>query len=333
LTVRSRASWGLAAVGLALAIVLFLLAQPRHVVTLALRARPALLLVAFAGTLVVQTIRGVRLAFLAGSEIGPVPGTAVVAISQLASGVLPLRIGELALVPLLQAAGLPGTVRGLAVLFLARTLDLGAVLAWGVVAAAVIGRSPSIALVGLLGLVAVVALAFLIGARTVRGLARRWRSRPGWRRSALLQLLRVRREVAATVRSPMRAGGSAVASLLLWGTIWGVTLVLLEAMGLHWRPGAVLFGVVGGALGSSIPINSVGTFGTQEAGWAAALLGAGVPARNALAAGFACHLWVLMFSVVIGAGGAAYLVAVQPGRSASTVLASVKSFLRAARRA
>jgi uncharacterized membrane protein YbhN (UPF0104 family) len=120
-------------------------------------------------------------------------------------------------------------------------------------------------------------------------------------------------------------------SLLVWGAIWAVTLALLRGMGLTWPPGPVLLGVVGAALGSSLPVNSVGNFGTQEAGWAAALAGVGVPAQQALAAGFACHLWVLVLLVPLGLAGAAYLIAVQPGRSASALLASVRSFLRSGR--
>ena len=331
MTFRGRASWGLAAVGLTLAVGLFLIAQPRNVVTLALSARPALLLVALAGTFVVQAFRGLRLALLAGPAIRVAPASAAAAISQLASGVLPLRIGELALVPLLQAAGLPGTIHGLAVLVFARILDLAAILAWGVVAAAVIGGDPTIAGAGLLLLAVALVVAALVGTRVLVRIARLWRARRGWRRRVVAQLLRTRSEVALIARSPARAGGSVAVSLLLWGGIWGVTVVLLRAMQLRWPAGPVLLGVVGGALGSSLPVNSVGTFGTQEAGWTAALAGTGVPVKQALAAGFACHLWVLVFSLVIGAVAAIYLLRLQPGRSATTLLASVKSFLRSAR--
>jgi hypothetical protein len=331
-TARARATWGLAAAGLTLAVALFLVAQPRNVVSLALHARPALLLAALAGTFAAQALRGARLALLAGPRIGPGRATAVVAISQLASGVLPLRVGELSLVPLLQAAGLPGTIRALAVLLLARILDLAAILAWGVMAAAALGKDPSIAIVGLAALLAAAVLTAALGARTLRALVPRWRRRRGWRRRLLGRLLQGRREVALIAGSPRRAGGSVVVSMLLWGAIWGVTVLLLHAMGLRWPPGAVLLGVVGGALGSTIPVNSVGTFGTQEVGWTAALAGAGLPARQALAAGFACHLWVLVFSAAIAAAAGAYLLAVQPGSSPSALLASVKSFLRSARR-
>jgi uncharacterized membrane protein YbhN (UPF0104 family) len=326
-----RASWWLAATGAALAVVLFLLAEPANVLEMTARPRLSSLLAAFVGTLAAMVLRGTRLSLLAGHRLPPSRGVAVITVSQLASGVLPLRLGELSLVPLLAAAGVPGAIRGLSLLVLARVLDLAAILAWAVVGAAAIGGSAAVAIAGLTLLLLTFTLVGVVGQRWLRLVARAWRLRKGWRRRVLLQLLRVRGELILAVRSPWRASGCLALSLLLWATIWGVTLVLLRGMDLSWPAGPVLLGVVGAALGSGLPVNSVGTFGTQEAGWAAALSGAGVPVQQALAAGFACHLWVLAFWVLLGAAGAAYLVRIQPGISASTLLASVKSFLRSGR--
>ena len=69
-------------------------------------------------------------------------------------------------------------------------------------------------------------------------------------------------------------------------------------MGLEWPPDSILLGMIGAALGASLPLNAVGTFGTQEAGWAAALATVGVPAKAALAAGFASHSWSVAFAAV-----------------------------------
>ncbi len=326
-----RASWCLGAAGLALAIVLLLLAQPATVLTLALRARPAWVLAAFSGTLAVTVLRGARLALLAGRAVAPGPATAVAAVSQLASGVLPLRLGELVMVPLLLAVGLPGAAGGFTVLVLARLLDVIAVLAWTAVAAALIGGNPVFALAALLVFAPSAVLAAVLAGRVLARVARPWRLRRGWRRRVLTQALRVRRAVAGAARSPGRAWGSLVCSLLLWGGIWGVTVLLLRGMSLDWPAASVLLGVVGAALGSSVPLSSLGTFGPQEAGWTGALVGAGVPARQALAAGFASHLWVLVFTIVLGLASAVYLLRVHPGSSASTRLASVRSVLTSRR--
>jgi uncharacterized membrane protein YbhN (UPF0104 family) len=325
---RVRASWWLVALGAALAAGLLLVAQPANVLELALRARWPGLLLALLGTLALTVVRGVRLALLAGQRLPAGRATGVAALAQLASGVLPMRLGELALVPLLQFAGVPGTVRALSLLVLGRVLDLAALLAWTLVAGALIGGSPAIAVAGVAVLVPSLVLAAAAGLRGLRGIAGRWRPRRDWRRHLLLQLLRVRRELRLAARSPLRAWGSVALSLLVWGLIWVVTVALLRAMVLDWPPGPVLLGVVGAALGSSLPVNTVGNFGTQEAGWAAALAVVGVPAKQALAAGFACHLWILVFSVVLGAAAAAYLAALKPGSPPSSLLAMLKSVLR-----
>jgi uncharacterized membrane protein YbhN (UPF0104 family) len=328
---RARVSWWLAAVSAVLAVGLLLVAQPASVLDMVWRARWPGLALALAGTSALVVIRAGRLALLVGRQLPVRQACVVVALAQVANGVLPLRLGELAFLPLLQFAGVPGTLRGLSLLVLGRVLDLAALLVWMVVAAALIGGSPAIALIGLAVLLPAFLLAALLGLRWLRRVARTWRQRPGWRRRVLLQLLRVRRELTHLARSPARTWGSVLLSLLIWGAHWGTTMALLRAMLLDWLPGPVLVGVAGGALGSSLPVNSVGNFGTQEAGWAAALAGVGVPAQQALAAGFACHVWSLLFSVLLGAAGVVYLIAAQPGRSASALLATVKSFLSSAR--
>ncbi len=328
-----RTSWWLGGVGLLLAFALLLKAEPAEVLALAGRARWPGLLAALAGTGLLALLRGARLSLLAGGELRLNPSTAVAAVAQLATGVLPLRLGELAMIPLLQAAGLPGAIRGFSVLVLVRVLDLLAVLLWATAGAALIGGSPAFAAAMLASVGLVLGAGWVAGTRVLRRLAGRWRRAPGWRRKALRQLLRVRREVVHLARSPARAGVAVLVSVLLWAVIWAVTVVLLRAMTLTWPPSRVLLGVLGAALGSSLPISSVGSFGTQEAGWAAALAGVGVPPQAALAAGFACHLWSIGFTFVIGGAGLIYLASSRSTTSAGSFRTRLSSFLRSGRRA
>jgi uncharacterized membrane protein YbhN (UPF0104 family) len=146
-----------------------------------------------------------------------------------------------------------------------------------------------------------------VALRWLRRAARRWRRAGGVRRRTLRQLLQVRRELREAARSPLRAAGALLLSVAVWGGIWLYTTALVRAMGLTWPAAAVLLGVVGGAVGGALPVNALGSFGTQEAGWTAALAAVGVPAADALAAGFAAHLFSLTFNAVLGALGAACL--------------------------
>ena len=333
MTAARHATWWLGAAGLLLAAGLLVAAQPRAVFALAARAHPPGIALALAFTCALAALRGARLRLLVGRDLRPADSVAVATAAQLAATVLPLRLGELALLPLLQAAGVPGTLRGLSVLVLARVLDLLSVLAWAIVAGGLAGGSPAAAALALLAFAAAIAAGAAIAARRLRALALRWRCRAGWRRRSLAQLLRARRELARVVRSPWRAAGVAALSLSLWVASWLVTWALVRAMGLPWSPLALLVGVVGAGIGSALPVNFVGSFGSQEAGWTAALAGIGVEPRAALAAGFACHLWSLGFNSVLGLAGAAWLAARQPGSSHRPFLAILRSLLTSGRAA
>ena len=328
---RRRASWWLGGGGLALATALLVIAEPAEVLALVARVRWPALLQGLAATGALVVARGLRLRLLGGDRVRTDGAVGAAAVAQLASAALPLRIGELALLPLLRAAGLPGTVRALSVLVLVRVLDLLALLLWAAVAGAAIGGSPVAAGVAL-GLLALALVGgWGLGQRGLRRLTRRWRRAGGWRRSTLVQLLRVRYELLRLGRSPVRATATVILSLAVWGAIWVVTLVLLRGMALAWPAMPVLLGVVGAALGSTLPVNFVGNFGSQEAGWAAALAAVGLDPRAALTAGFACHLLSLGFNVVLGAAGAAWLVLTQPGSAASGLLPRLRRLLRSAR--
>ncbi|OYW05968.1 MAG: hypothetical protein B7Z61_04285 [Acidobacteria bacterium 37-71-11] len=331
MTARRRATWWLGGAGLALAVALLLAAEPREVVALALSARWPQVSLAFAFACTTATLRGLRLRLLAGRELRLTRSAPVAAAAQLASVALPLRIGEFAMVPLLQAAGVPGAVRGLSVLVIARVLDTLALLAWAVLAAGLVGGSPAAAAVTLVILAGLLSLGWAAGARALRRLARRWRNRSGWRRRSLSQLLRVRRELSHLAHSPLRGTAVVGLSLAIWGSIWGVTWALVRAIGLAWPVLPLLVGVIGAGVGSSLPVNFVGNFGSQEAGWTAALAAVGVDPRAALAAGFACHLWNLGFNLVLGLAGGVWLAAVQPGSSRRPFLARLRSLMSSGR--
>jgi uncharacterized membrane protein YbhN (UPF0104 family) len=302
---RRRSSLVLAAGGLALAVALLAAARPRAVLALARTARPSGLALAACFAVATLLMRGTRLALVVGRPLGIGRATLVVAVSQLAVVVLPMRLGELAVLPMLHAVGVTGVARGVSFAVVLRFLDLVALLAWAVVAALLVGAPPL--LIGVLALaVGAVLAAAALALRRLPSLARRYRRGRPLVRRLVRQLIQVRRELRAAARSPLRLAGIAVASLAVWAGLWGLTASLLAAMGKVWPEGVVLSGVVGAAVGTALPVNAVGNFGTLEAGWTGALVAAGVPAGEALAAGFATHLWSLAFS----AGNAALAVTV-----------------------
>lgn len=271
-------------------------ARPGQVLELARRTSGEALAVGFAWATAVLLLRALRLGLLSGGRLGVGRAAAVIAASQLPVIVLPMRLGELAFFPALRAAGVRGGVRGLGFLVLTRALDVSGLVVWAL-AVGLWMRVPGLATAA--AVAAAVAVALYVSLRLTRA-ARRLllRARRGgpWRRRLLLQALRVRRELARVARSPWRVTVVVACSLATWAGIWQLTVALLRGMGLTWPADAILVGLVGAAMGASVPLNAVGSFGTQEAGWAAALATLGVPTPAALAAGFASHSWSVVFA-------------------------------------
>lgn len=315
-------SLALGLIGLVLAVALVLLARPARIVALVGTARLPGVAVALLWACGVLLARSVRLAVLLAPNLPVVRAAAVVSVSQCAASVLPLRLGELALPPLLEVAGVPGLVRGLAYAVLVRLLDVAALVIWTTVAVLALGTPASAGAILALMLVAVT-VAVISGQRLLPPLVRRWRVAGRLRRASARQLLQVRREIRLLRRSPTRALLALATSVAVWGGLWGLTATLLTAMGRHWPAPAVLASVVGAAVGSSLPINAVGSFGSLEAGWTAAAAAFGIPAGQALADGFATHLWSLAFSLLFAVPGLVFLALSHPGSTLSRVRATL----------
>jgi glycosyltransferase 2 family protein len=315
--VRRRAAWLLGLLWLALAVALVAVARPAAILALIRRSHPEGVLLAFAWAALVLLLRGARLSLVVGGDLPLGRAVGVTGVVGMAVTALPMRAGELALMPMLRTAGIPGTIRGLSLLVSVRVLDVVGLAPWVLVAAVLLGGRYGWAALPLAVVPLLAAAGVAVAMRALRRFAGRWRSSGGLRRRALGQLLQVRRELREVARSPLRGGGSVLLSVAVWGGIWQLTVPLVRAMGLDWSSGAVLVGVLGATVGAALPLNMFGTFGTLEAGWTAALASLGMPPAAAVAAGFATHLWNLLFSVALGGASALALAIAQTGTGAS----------------
>jgi hypothetical protein len=314
--------------GTVLLLGLLLVARPHDVGVLLAQSRPIPLLIAFGCALVVALLRGLRLRAVVGARLPAVPALAVASLSQFAIQVLPLRLGELALFPLLRTAGVSGTIRALSILVVVRALDMAAVLAWAAGAGLVLGTGRWWAFAVLLAVLPLAALASVGSQRALRSLTLRWRHRGPQRRSLVRQLLAFRRELVVISRSPARALTIVLLSLAAWGSVWWLTVELVRAISLSWPASHVLLAMLGATAAAALPLNSVGNFGTLEAGWAATLASLGVDPRQALAAGFATHVWSMVFTTVIAVAAWIYMTLSQSPMGASSWWASFRQALR-----
>jgi len=307
----------LAVIGACLAVALLVVAKPSDIGALLRGTHPTGLAIAATWWLLVIALRGIRLSLVLGRPVTVAHGVAGSAALQFAVGLLPMRLGELAIFPILSRVGVPGKLRALSLAVLLRFLDAVALLVWAVGATAVVGVSTLAAVLGLLALSGLGVLGAVSATFWLRRKANRWRKARDLRRRILRQALAVRRELRHRARSPLRVIGVVATSLGAWGGVWGLTVALLRAMDLNWSPAHVLLGVVGASIGASLPINAIGNVGTLEGGWAAALHIVGVPTAQALAAGFATHLFALAFTTALGVAALCYLALLPPSDAAN----------------
>jgi uncharacterized membrane protein YbhN (UPF0104 family) len=249
---------------------------------------------------------GVRLVLLtADRRLGVVRASAVAAAARAAALFLPMRTGEAVLPLLLRRVGAQPLSAGVAVLVVARTLDVANIVAWGAAGLLVVGGAgvPAAAAAAVTLLVAPVLVlprvAAIADALAVRLLAGRGR---GWRRWAH-RVRRVHRSVDGIHRRPRLLLLSGIVSLAHWSLVWGAAWILLRAVSFEWPIAEVVLGSAIASVSAALPINLLANLGSVEAGWTAAFVALGRTVEDAAASGLAIHLLALCLSFAYGVAG------------------------------
>jgi uncharacterized protein (TIRG00374 family) len=249
----------------------------------------------------------------------------LVLASSLGSQLLPLKLGEFAYIYLLKRSRRASIPQGLSSLLAARLFDLLAIAALFILVSLALGLAAQeqlaiyfnailIFIAALMGVI----LFLLIGSRYA-GRLLDWffelpflRAHPtpflGKLRAALQDLLH---ELARYSPRDMFEWGALAG--LEWFINYYAFHVLLLGIGMTPRFIDTVVCVTFAALASVLPLNSFGSFGTQEAGWAAGLLLMGFSRENAISSGFATHLLTLAYMLVLG--GISWLSYLLPERA------------------
>ena len=272
-------------------------------------AEPRWLLAAFAASLGVLWARGIRFWLLSQrSGLGVV--TASVALQNFLTRITPLRLGELALPLLLHRAEGEPPAPCLLSLLLVRLTEIWVLLLFAAFGAlSWFGQGEDL---GGLGVAALVATLLLLSFR--------WCFQQGLRLlefliarlglgsiSLLMRLLKQLKEAAAEPLDlkhhlALLLGSVAVmsAQFLLYGFI-------LMSLGIQLQPAQILVGVTGSAIAGAIPVLSVGSVGTHEAGWTAAFLWVGLSWSDAVLSGLVGQLLTLLFAALFSLPAWLYL--------------------------
>ncbi|MCA9000731.1 MAG: flippase-like domain-containing protein [Planctomycetes bacterium] len=233
--------------------------------------------------------------------------------------ILPAKVGEASLVLYLRRGLHVPASRGLAVLFVARLLDLVCVTAFLAVACLVVGGlelCPEPGRILLLG-VGLVPLALVMGFGLWKGpalveIARHWLApitRRGGRFGSLVA--RVLEKLGVALGEVTK--GSLLRAALWSPPIWmGVFLfygVLAQGFGLEELGFAQsVFGAGLAVLFGLLPISAFAGFGSQDAGWVVGFVAMGAAGDTALESGLAIHLLYAFHIVVLGLIGHAWVL-------------------------
>lgn len=228
--------------------------------------------------------------------------------TSLASQILPLKLGELSYIYLLKKDRRASISQGVSSLIVIRVVDLLAIAflflafsAWVRFPAnfAIYFRSILVAV----GLLLALLVALLVFAKR-SGPILRWFAQ--WRVvNKVLLLQKLLHAAEETLRelslyTPRQYGEWSILAGLEWLVNFATFHVLLLGIGMTPHVLDTVVSVTFAAFASVLPVNSFGSFGTQEAGWATGLLLLGYSQQIALASGFATHLLTLAYMLVFG---------------------------------
>jgi glycosyltransferase 2 family protein len=231
--------------------------------------------------------------------------------TSLASQVLPLKIGELSYVYLLNKDYRASVPTGLSSLLVIRLVDLLSISLLFIAITLGVGIPADLAVYfrAILVFMAVL-LVMIVGLLLLPGRDLRFLSaipRPGplaeWEHKPLVQkvmhgiqnFLAGLEQYRATQYLEWTGLGC-----LEWLINYAAFYVLLLGIGMQVTFFATVVCVTFAALASVLPLNSFGSFGPMEAGWATGLVLMGYPPDIAITSGFATHLLTLGYMLVFG---------------------------------
>jgi uncharacterized protein (TIRG00374 family) len=249
----------------------------------------------------------------------------LVLASSLASQLLPLKLGEFAYVYLLKRSRRASIPQALSSLLAARLFDLLAIASLFIFVSLALGL-PAMdqltiyfnAILIFIAALMVGILLLLIGARAAGRLLNWFFALPLLREWHVPLVDKLRTGLQSLLDELARYSPR---EIIEWGVLAGLEWfvnyyafhVLLLGIGLTPRFFDTVVCVTFAALASVLPLNSFGSFGTQEAGWAAGLLLMGFSRENAISSGFATHLLTLAYMLLLG--GVSWLTYLLPERA------------------
>jgi uncharacterized protein (TIRG00374 family) len=269
------------------------------------------LILAFLAYILAYLFRSIRWKVLLGGSHSMLRLYAITSIHNLFLNVLPVRSGELTYLYYLKQYTGTAYGKGLSSLVVARLFDFLSLVVFLVLSLVfvqeiILSRSSLAFFSAIVFIVLALALRHLstlmnLGSRLARALARRG----AWKRFSERTADILEGQAASLDEmSGNRTYGlcvvmTIITRIFLYLTIYG----FVRAFGLELGIWAVVFGGSVSALTTVLPVQGIGGFGTFETGWTVAFILMGVTTETAIVSGFAFHIVLLMFMLVLAAFG------------------------------
>ncbi len=225
--------------------------------------------------------------------------------------IFPARTGELTFVYYLKKMAGADISKGLHILLVTRIFDFIVVAAFFVCSLVVYyGRRTSMALLAMGIIFFILSVAVLFNLKWIvmffNGIFNFFTAKTGLDRIGLVEKIKRKMEPVveefAGFDTKRFVPELAFTSMLIWGALYAFSFVTIHAFGVDINFLQSVAGSTGGVLTNVLPINSFGSFGTMEAGWAGGFVLVGMSAQDAITTGFGNHIVNFVAAAVIAAG-------------------------------
>lgn len=295
--------------GTALLIVLLIQVDFQRLVRQVLDIPPGLLLLGGVLYLCKGAVRGIRFWRInAAARPGYWKMLRLTFATSLASQLLPFKLGELTYVYGIRRELRTPLSEGLSALIIIRIFDLLAISLLFVIAAVALSLPGGFSIyfyyiLALIGVLLALLVGFIFAGRYFTTISARLLALLRLKDNHLLHKLQ--KSLANLLTELGKYRGGQYIELIGYPFVeWGINFVmygvLLRGIGLSPRALDPVVAVTFAALANLLPLNSVGNFGVQDAGWTTGMLLLGYPQADALASALATHLLTLGYMLILG---------------------------------
>ena len=297
-----------------LALVAILLSQIEvaDVVNMLTSIEPVYLVVGFGLYVLSYFFRTLRFHILLNKHVGIKDLFNIVCVHNMASSILPARIGEISYIYLIKKKHNIPTGEGIASLVVVRLFDFITISLIFFISALFVRDLPEVInkaiwiIAGVAIFMVLILIALVSFGNPSMGVVTKIINRIGVGRIEMIKYLL--QKTNETVQSFKVVNSKQVIwififSMLIWVCNYSMGYILIKEMGFRIPIFNILIGFTFSVFASILPIRGIGGFGTSEGVWTIVFMSLGVSKQLSIASGFGYHILVTIYYLIIGCYG------------------------------